>query len=134
MARTGRVKELALVVIFSAITCSTPGAEELQHHGVRADAEGNAFECLSCHDGLIASQVHMNTKLGNYFCNHPVNRDYPPPENSDYLPLESVTGAGIRLLHGQITCISCHNLKNSEKYHLVVPLDNSNLCFNCHKI
>jgi len=133
MGRT--IHRFVMAAIFSALACSSPGAEEIEHHGVRADSEGSAYECLSCHDGVLAAQIHMSTKTGNYLCTHPVNRDYPPPrKQADYLPLEEVTAAGIKLLQGQISCISCHNLKNPEKLHLVVPLDNSNLCFNCHKI
>ena len=135
MERTIQLKRFVMAAIFSALACTSPGAEEIEHHGVRADSEGTAYECLSCHDGVIAAQIHMSTKTGNYLCTHPVNRDYPPPrKHTEYLPLEEVTAAGIRLLQGQITCISCHNLKNPEKPHLVVPLDNSNLCFNCHRI
>lgn len=135
MGRTLQVKGLALAAVFSALIYSSPGAEELEHHGVMANSESNAYECLSCHDGQVGSPVHMSTKPGNIFCDHPINMDYPPTKKEAYyLPLESVTDAGIKLMNGQVTCISCHNLKNPEKAHLAVPLDNSNLCFVCHKI
>jgi len=135
MGRTIQVKGFALAAIFSALACSSPGAEEIEHHGVMADSESNAYECLSCHDGQVGAPVQLSTKVGKHSCDHPVNRDYPPAKKqADYLPLESVTDAGIKLLNGQVTCISCHNLKSPEKDHLAVPLDNSNLCFSCHKI
>jgi len=135
MGRTILVKALALATILSALSFSTPGAEEILHHGSKVDSEGSGIDCLSCHDGLIATSVKYSVDIGNFFCGHPINRDYPPVRTSDlYLPVEQVTGAGIRLLNGQVTCISCHNLKNPEKPHLAVPLDHSDLCFSCHKI
>ena len=135
MKRTVLVKSIALAAILTALSFSTPRAEEILHHGDLVDSEGSAYDCLSCHDGLIAASIKLSTKIGIYFCNHPVNRDYPPVDKSDsYLPIEQLTGAGIKLLKGQVTCISCHNLKNPEKSHLAVPLDKSDLCFNCHII
>jgi len=135
MKRTVLIKGVALAVILSALSFSTPGTGEILHHGNLVDSEGSAYDCLSCHDGVIASFIKFSTNIGIYFCNHPVNRDYPPAGKSDfYKPVDQVTGAGIKLLHGQVTCISCHNLKNLEKPHLAVPLDKSDLCFSCHKI
>jgi len=133
--KTARVKRLLLAAVFSALACSHTGAEEINHHGVMAETEGNAYDCVSCHDGQVATQIDISTNLGRYLCTHPINRDYPPAaKRADYLPVEEVTSAGIKLLNGQITCISCHNLKNPERPHLVMPLDSSNLCFLCHKI
>jgi len=135
MGKAIRVQRLALAAALTALTYSSPGAEEIRHHGVLADSEADAIACLSCHDGQIASPIKLSTIRGNFFCNHPVNRDYPPDDKpADYLPLESVAEAGIRLLNGQVSCISCHNLKNPEKYHLAGSLDKSGLCFLCHKI
>lgn len=135
MERTILMKRLVLSAIVSALACTSPWAEEIEHHGVMADSESSAYECLSCHDGQIAKQIHTTDKLGRYLCTHPINRDYPPADKrTEYLPLETVTAAGIKLLQGQITCISCHNLKNPEKPHLVEPLDKSDLCFNCHRL
>jgi hypothetical protein len=135
MTRTILVRRLALAAILSALFVSTPGAEEILHHGIIAESEGNVYDCLSCHDGLIALSAKISVNIGNFFCGHPVNRDYPQDKKSAfYLPIEEVTNAGIKLLNGQVTCISCHNLKNPDQYHLSVPLDKSSLCFTCHKI
>jgi len=135
MKRNLLMKALALAAVLSALSISSPGAEEILHHGHKVDSEGSSIDCLSCHDGVIAKPVMLSITVGNYFCNHPVNRDYPPVDKSEaYLPVEQVTGAGIKLLNGQVTCISCHNLKNPNAPHLAVPLDKSDLCFTCHKI
>jgi len=135
MTRTILARRLALAAMFSALSVSTPGAEAILHHGMTVESDGNTYECLSCHDGMIAPSIKLLVNVGNYFCGHPVNRDYPPTKKPEFfLPIEEVTSAGIKLLNGQVTCISCHDLKNPDKYHLTAPLDNSNLCFRCHII
>jgi predicted CXXCH cytochrome family protein len=126
---------VAMTVALSALYLSAPRAEEVLHHGVTVDSEGSVADCLSCHDGQIGKPVSVSSMIANYFGSHPVNRDYPPPDKSDfYVPAELVASAGIRLVNGQVTCISCHNLKNPEKYHLADSIDGSDLCFKCHKI
>jgi predicted CXXCH cytochrome family protein len=130
-----QVKALALAAAFSALTVSAPSAEETLHHGLKVDAEGSSADCLSCHNGVKAKPVMLSVTVGNYFCSHPINRDYPPINGMDeYKPTEQVVAAGIKFLNGQITCISCHDLKNPVAPHLAVPLDSSDLCFACHKI
>jgi doubled CXXCH motif protein len=129
------VKGVALAAIFLALSFSTPGAEEILHYGDKVDSEGGVTDCLSCHDGLIAPAVKLSITMGNFFNNHPINMDYPPPNSNDsFQPIEKITAAGIKLLHGKVSCISCHNLKNPEKPHLAVTIDKSDLCFTCHKI
>jgi predicted CXXCH cytochrome family protein len=135
MKGTLLVKALALAAILTTLTLSTPGAEEILHHGDKVDSDGSSNDCLSCHDGVIAKPVMLSVTVGNYFCNHPINRDYPPTSSQDaYQSAEQVTAAGIKLLNGQVSCISCHNLKNTVAPHLAVPIDKSDLCFTCHKI
>ena len=135
MKRTILVTGLALAAILSSHYYSTPRAEEVLHHGVSADSEGSVNDCLGCHDGTIGSTVTLSTMIGNFLGSHPVNRDYPPVgKSASYAPVEMVNSAGIRLVNGQVTCITCHNLKNQGKYHLAVTIDGSDLCFKCHKI
>lgn len=135
MKRTVLLNRLVLAAVLTALSFSAPGAEEISHHGDIVDSEGSATDCLHCHDGLTATAIKSLTTIGRFFCNHPINRDYPPAGMAEaYQPLEQITGAGIKLLKGQVTCISCHNLKNTDKFHLAVPLDKSDLCFSCHKI
>lgn len=129
------VKALVLAAILSALSISAAGAEEILHHGLKADSEGSSTDCLSCHDGVLAKPVMLSVTVGNYFCSHPINRNYPPVNSQDaYRTVEQVTAAGIKLSNGQVSCISCHNLKNPNAPHLAVPLDKSDLCFTCHKI
>jgi len=122
-----------MAAILPALLASTPRAEEVDHHGMIVDSESDVYECLSCHDGVIGKPITLSTMIGKYFCNHPVHRDYPPSDKADfYIPEEVLTSSGIKLVNGQITCISCHNLKNQEKFHLAVTIDRSDLCFKCH--
>jgi doubled CXXCH motif protein len=135
MKRTALVTGFGMAAVLSVLYLAAPKAEEVPHHGFTVDSEGSVEDCMNCHDGRVSTNVSLNTMVGKYFGNHPVNRDYPPVGNSDtYVPVELVVSAGIKLVAGQITCISCHNLKNQERYHLAVTLDKSNLCYNCHRI
>lgn len=128
-------KALTLAAILSLPAFSAPGAEEILHYGTPISSEESGIGCVSCHDGLTASEIKLTAKIGNIYCGHPVGRDYPPAGKPEaYLTVEMVTAAGIKLLNGQVSCISCHNLKNPESPHLAVPLDKSSLCFACHKI
>jgi predicted CXXCH cytochrome family protein len=36
------------------------------------------------------------------------------------------------LTDGQISCVSCHDLTNDEKHHLVIDNRESRLCLTCH--
>lgn len=135
MNKTFLLTGLTVIAILSPLYYSTSGAEEVLHNGFMTDSEGGVYDCLSCHDGTIGSSVTLSTMIGNFIDKHPVNRDYPPIDKSEfYVPEEMVAVSGIKLVNGQITCISCHNLKNQEKYHLAMSMENSSLCFGCHKI
>jgi hypothetical protein len=135
MREIPQLKVLALAAVFSVLTVSASVAEETLHHGMKVDTEGNSSDCLRCHDGVAAKPVMLSVSVGNFCCSHPIDRDYPPLNDKDeYNPAEKVIAAGVKLLNGQVTCISCHNLKNPVAPHLAVPIDGSGLCFACHKI
>ena len=53
-------------------------------------------------------------------------------KESFYAPVGSLQGKGIRLFNGKLSCVSCHDLKNSTKYNLVMDNSSSALCFSCH--
>ena len=122
-----------VAAILTTLYLTSAGAEEVPHHGLTADSAGDVLSCLSCHDGTTAKAATLSQMVGNFLNDHPVNRTYPPSNKADeYVPIEMVAAAGIALVNGQVVCISCHNLKNQEQYHLSVSVFNSNLCFACH--
>jgi predicted CXXCH cytochrome family protein len=100
-------------------------AEVVLHHGFSVSNKANVLECQSCHDGSIARARFLD--------DHPVNMPYPPIyKRSKFKDSAMVKAAGIKLVHGLVTCVSCHNLANPKLPHLVIELDHSKLCFTCH--
>ncbi len=129
---------VGLPVILFAVSVSQPRAELVQHYGSTVDSQGDAATCLSCHDGSIAEGISTCLSATCNFNNlhsHPINKDYPPPITTGkrfYYPVSQIKAAGITLLNGQISCISCHNLANQNPPHLVMNNDKSRLCLTCH--
>ncbi len=104
--------------------------------GGRMDSESR--RCLSCHDGVSASNAVNGTRGGGSFFalhkNHPIGVDYPPrhePGTSAYRHPTSLPET-VRIPDGKVSCVSCHDLYAHRKNLLTVTTDNSALCFTCH--
>lgn len=110
-----------------------PQAGQVEHHGNTVNADGHASECIMCHDGAIAKAV---TDCIGIRCNisrinsHPVEKPYPTKES--FVQYGDVLRSGIKLDEGQVSCISCHDLRNQERGHPVIQNRSDNLCFKCH--
>lgn len=101
------------------------GTEMVPHHGQAVNSAGGYQYCLECHDGNMAPPAHQ--------ASHPVNIGYPPSKNSDqFAAAELLKEKGITLVNGKVSCISCHNLGNPERFHLSVKNSRSDLCSGCH--
>lgn len=108
-------------------------AEQVAHHGQIVDNSGDPKECIACHDGLIAPQAHYCTVECGFGTSHSILKDYPPREKeSFYKPVESLQEKGIRLFDGKVICVSCHDLRITTKYHLIIDNSGSALCYSCH--
>ena len=126
----------ALVVGFFLLSIPWSGTtgNAVLHHGQLVDSGGDHTYCLGCHDGIAAPDAPICTERCNYRTSHPIAKDYPPTTSAEeYTPIESLQGSGMQLIDGKITCISCHDLINQEKYHLFMSNDRSSLCFRCHR-
>lgn len=61
---------------------------------------------------------------------------YPPSgREKEFAPLQAVLEAGVKLENGMVTCISCHDLKNQEKYQFAIDTTPfaQKLCYACHR-
>ena len=109
------------------------GAEQVEHHGQTVDYSDNPNDCIVCHDGIIAPDAGYCTVGCGFSSSHSILKDYPPRQKEDsYVPVESLQGKGIRLFDGKVGCVSCHDLKKTSEYHLVIDNDGSALCYSCH--
>ncbi len=109
-------------------------SQEVLHHEHEVNLD-EPRECLSCHDGVTAPGVSTCTTkcaVGST-SSHPTYRPYPPlGKRSKFASRSQIEAAGIRLTDGQISCVSCHDLTNDEKHHLVIDNRESRLCLTCH--
>lgn len=100
--------------------------------------------CLSCHDGINASEASSGAathgsfgSFANERLNHPIGIPYPtyqPPGNGTKYRPASLLPREIRLPDGMVSCVSCHNLYARDKHLLTVPIKDSALCLTCHEL
>ena len=126
---------LGLGLVLVLFLMISPYAQEVPHHGFLAHYDKPEL-CLACHDGTIAKNITPCNKDSCLFDNkssHPVFKKYPPTgKESEYAPVFEVEAAGVTLTNGEVTCISCHNLINQQRPHLVMEDLRSRLCKTCH--
>lgn len=98
-----------------------------------------SLECLSCHDGVIASDASYKIIGGaavTYERNglsHPIGMDYRQSalHDRELRPVESLSPY-IALYDGKVGCASCHNPYSSEHRMLTMSNSGSALCLECH--
>lgn len=108
-------------------------AEKISHHGVTAEADGAARDCLTCHDGTVGHNVVFCKVKCDFKSPHSILRNYPPRgKEREYASTASIQAEGIKLENGKVTCISCHNLRDGGRNHLVKARRGGGICSICH--
>ncbi|MCK9374222.1 MAG: cytochrome c3 family protein [Sulfuricurvum sp.] len=125
------------------------------HATATSDSSTNdsfSVACLHCHDGICAQNAPVKlpgcipapSKKGASYASiesHPIFNRYPF-EKKDLRPLDeplpkiwkSATTVKDLLRHGEIVCISCHLPHHTKQTgFLRAPMQQSQLCFGCHK-
>jgi hypothetical protein len=128
-----RSSAVPLFVLLAVLIAASPAiAEKVEHHGNAVEAEGTAGSCISCHDGSIARNVSFCTIKCDFSTPHAIMKKYPPRgKKVFYAPRAVVKAKGVRIVNGMVTCISCHNLKNPARRHLILD-EKGRLCSICH--
>lgn len=119
--------------------------ESFQDHSSSGSAmDGASRDCLSCHDGVTASDAGHETGLSRGFAdfgdkgrNHPVGVPYPRSgTRRAEVPLRPTVALPetVRLPGGVVSCVSCHDLYQRDKARLSVPIEGSRLCLTCHEM
>lgn len=108
--------------------------------GIRFDQRENALDvisagCMACHDGTLGKggNVKLHGENSAISGSHPVGTDYNniSYRKSGYRNIHNVR-TSIKFVDGRLGCLSCHDLQNKEKSHLVASMESSKLCFECH--
>ncbi len=116
---------LTFAALLALLSADGVFAEKISHHGMTAASDGASRECLACHDGMIGKC--------NFQGPHSSLPAYPPRgKEHEYASIASLQASGIRLESERITCISCHDLRNNGKYHLVKATQGNTICGMCH--
>jgi hypothetical protein len=102
----------------------------------------NSKICLSCHDGSLASDEHINYKNSpgntkqdyNGTKQHPIGMDYDAYVAADPKSFKPVVAFNTKMIfvNGKVGCLTCHYPLNPEKSHLVMSDFRSALCLTCH--
>lgn len=106
------------------------------------DIDSFSKDCVSCHDGLRASDVSVNyrnssggSRTGGHFSgkDHPIGMEYASYASfgRGYKPV-TMLNPKMLLVKGKVGCLTCHNPLNPEKSHLVMSDYRSALCLTCH--
>ncbi len=111
----------------------------------------SSSECLSCHDGSIASDggtmslngpklnsgvwEHQDQSYDGRGSSHPIGIDYNEAyrRNPQEITEIALLPRTILLPDGKVECVSCHNLYTREANLLSVTNFGSRLCLTCHK-
>ncbi len=93
-----------------------------------SQAFNDSRDCLSCHDGSIASDIG-STSHGR--TSHPVEIRYRSKGIDRLVPM-SMLDERVRLFDGEVGCQSCHSLYSSQRGLLVMNNTGSRLCYSCH--
>lgn len=112
--------KLYLFVCLILAACATALPPQLiDHQGSLVDVN-DTKSCFACHTDMTDHS-------------HPVMIEYPPVgKEKGYATAADVERAGIKLVDGKVTCITCHDLTNIDPAHLARTMDNSQLCLACH--
>ncbi len=108
-------------------------AEQIMHHGLEVKITADSTDCIGCHDGMVGFSVSICTVDCKFNFSHPIMQEYPPRgKEREFAPVETLAAKGIILHNHKVACVSCHDLKNPQKYHLVMDNQQSALCYACH--
>jgi len=92
--------------------------------------------CMVCHNGSLGSGGNVRKAHGESSSisgSHVIGSDYNNISytKGGYRNIHNVN-AMVKFIDGRIGCLSCHDIQNKQKMHLVATLTGSKLCFECH--
>lgn len=119
------------------------------YNAAGTDLDATSMLCLSCHDGVIATDVftaahgtQWNRQTirspfgGGGATGHPIGIRYPTSSKTYHSEASVLADGAIKLPAGRIQCISCHDPHNTERHDGMLVKSNagSRLCLSCHRL
>lgn len=104
-------------------------------------ADSFSTECISCHDGVSSITIGVNLKNDPLHTgirrssgtDHPIGMDYQSYVGANPGKYKPVFGRGNMIfVDGKVGCLTCHDMLNPERKHLVMSDRQSALCLTCH--
>ena len=109
------------ILMIPLAACVSAGGGAGEHHGRPLAGMDRQEVCVECHSFQTARH-------------HPSNIPYPPQGSERFTPVRQLAARGVEVQNGQLTCLTCHDLRNQEPWHLPVGMTQSSLCLACHQI
>jgi len=97
-------------------------------------------QCMECHgnnaDPRLNTRIDRNriARHAGGQVNHPVGMDYQKAATFGGYRPRRIVEKKLLLPGGLVSCVSCHHAYQKDHGKLVVPLDQSKLCYECHDI
>jgi len=124
-------------------SCLGAFAMGLAHQPIRMDVDGFRLEsnsagfrindltsyCLGCHTENADLKKGASGPVAVH-TNHPVDVPYPEG-NPEYVQVADLDPM-LRLVEGNLSCITCHNPQSPDMV-LVIRLEDGKLCLACHR-
>jgi predicted CXXCH cytochrome family protein len=132
------------------LLCAPGSSKAASHPPVPADASGvvASSTCMECHDGVVARPARARDVRAPYpvalggsaiererTTGHPVGMEYSRAwvRRQTRLRPAAMLDSAIRLEHGRVGCVSCHDLDSPSRARLVRPAG-GDLCLGCHDL
>lgn len=143
----------ALAVLLTLVSGQRPRLPDVCELRKAISNKASSRSCISCHDGTIGPVADVRfvdvQPQGSSFLEtyaglteglasngtHPVDVDYAAAEvrRPGTLTPMAALPQELVLRNGQVTCVTCHNPKSRERFHVSLTVERSALCFACHK-
>ena len=95
--------------------------------------------CVTCHSGIVSRKDTLNfrndpeSRMQMISGKHPIGMNYERyTRHRDTLKKVNELDSNLVLVGGKVSCVTCHDLLNPEKDHLVRSDTGKDLCSQCH--
>jgi len=108
----------------------------------RGKVDGMSCGCLACHDGITAPGVDprfsapgTGNRMMKLSGKHPIGTDYSSYSHRKFdLKGRDELNPDLIMMADRISCVTCHDPRNPEPFHMALNSTGADLCFHCHNV